>query len=180
VHTHGESASARENGPGVAHRRVFGTCLTAFFLAAPYQPMQAESRGWAVSTADIVVVGKLQLSSYFLFFEGVRVNGNIVPTEVLYGNLRTGAALRFQYVYPCSVWDQFSPNRPNVACDYRAVWQYWSLAKERFTQDGVWPLWRWTDASWTERQGLVGAYPLQFREYAIRVLSGRKAPPPDH
>ncbi len=62
--------------------------IATFLMASTLLP--AEEKSWALRTADLVVVGKLQLSSYFLSLDGIHINGNIVPSEILYGPAQSG------------------------------------------------------------------------------------------
>jgi hypothetical protein len=134
--------------------------------------LSAEEKSWAVGTAELVVVGKLELSSYFLSFDGVHVNGAIVPTEILYGNAQSGARLRYSYLIPCSVVDLIRDR--SLKCDYRMVWSQWSFVKNMLTQNGVWLLWRAPGASWTGNRWDAGFRPLDYRDYAVSVLSKRR------
>jgi hypothetical protein len=135
--------------------------------------LSAEEKSWALRTAHLVVVGKLELSSYFLSFDGVHVNGSIVPTELLYGNAHPGMRLRYSYLIPCSVLDSILPNRP-LKCDYRLVWSQWSFVKNWLTRQGVWMLLRAPEESWTGRGSDAGFRPLDYREYAVSILSERR------
>lgn len=96
-------------------RMIIATFLMASAL------LSAEERTWALRNADLVIVGKLELSSYFLSFDGVHVNGRIVPTEILYGSARPGVKLQYSDIIPCSILDWIRSDRP-VKCDYRMVW----------------------------------------------------------
>jgi hypothetical protein len=133
--------------------------------------LSAEEKSWALRTTDLVVVGKLELSSYFLSFDGIHVNGNIVPTETLYGPAQTGVKLRYSDLIPCSLWNSI---RQSIGCDYRAVWYSWSSEKERLTQQGIWLLWRGPKASWKGRGWDTGFRPLDSRHYTLSVISKRK------
>jgi hypothetical protein len=138
-------------------RIIFATLLVASTI------LSAEEKSWAVSTADLVIVGKLELSSYFLSFDGIHINGNIVSTETLYGPAQFGVRLRYSDLIPCSLGK----------CDYRTVWFGWSSEKERLTQQGIWLLWRGPEASWRGRGWDTGFRPLDYRDYAIHVLPDR-------
>jgi len=127
--------------------------------------LSAEEKSWALRTADLVVVGKLELSSYFLSFDGIHINGNIVPTETLYGPAPPGVKLRYSNLILCSF-----PSK----CDYLAVWSFWTPKKERLTQQGVWLLWRGPEASWKGRLWDEGFRPLFYRDYALSIISKRK------
>jgi hypothetical protein len=135
--------------------------------------LSAEEKSWALRTADLVVVGKLELSSYFLSFDGIHINGNIVPTEILYGPVQSGVGLRYNNLIPCSLWDSIRPDR-SIGCDYRWVWSSWSSEKERLTQKGIWLLWRGPEASWRGRGWDPGFASLDYRDYAVSTLSERK------
>jgi len=144
--------------------------VSALLIASRVLP--AEEKSWSLRTADLVVVGKLERSSYFLSFDGVHVNGAIVPTEILYGPARPAVKLRYHHIYPCSISGWFH-NRP-IKCDYRGVWSIWSSYRERLTQNGVWLLWRAPEASWTGNHWDAGFRPLDYRDYAMSVLSKRR------
>jgi hypothetical protein len=139
--------------------------VIAFLIASRALP--AEEKSWSLRTADLVVVGKLELSSYFLSFDGIHVNGMIVPTEILYGPAQLGVKLGYHHVIPCSISDWFH-DRP-IKCDYRAVWSNWSSIRESLTQNGVWLLWRAQEASWTGSHG-----DADYRDYAVTILSKRR------
>jgi len=134
--------------------------------------LKAEEKSWGLRTADLVVVGKLELSSYYLSFDGVHINGSIVPTEILFGNAQSGVKLRYSNIIPCSALNWILPNRP-VGCDYRVIWSEWTFVKKSLTQDGVWILWRTPDKSWTGRGSDPGIRPMDYREYAVSIVSGR-------
>jgi hypothetical protein len=129
--------------------------------------LSAEEKSWALRTADLVVVGKLELSSYFLSFDGIHINGNIVSTETLYGSAQPGARLRYTDLIPCSL---LGP----LTCDYRSVWSSWSSEKERLTQQGIWLLWPGPEASWRGRGWDTGFRPLDSRDYTLSIISKRK------
>ena len=129
--------------------------------------LSAEEKSWALRTADLVVVGKLELSSYFLSFDGIHINGDIIPTEILYGPAKPHVRLRYSNIIPCSPWGA-------LKCDYRLVWSSWSSNKERITQLGVWLLWRTPPRRWTERLWDFGFRPLDYRDYTLSVISKRK------
>jgi hypothetical protein len=135
--------------------------------------LSAEERTWALRNADVVVVGKLDLSSYFLYFDGVHVNGSIVPTEILYGPAQAGVRLRYSNIIPRSVLDWIRSDRP-VKCDYTMVWSQWSFVKSWLTQPGVWLLLHAPEASWTGRGSDPGFRRLDSRDYSVSILSKRK------
>ena len=123
-----------------------------------------------IQTANAVVVGQLKLSSYFLSFDGLHVNGSIMATEILYGDGRAGQEFQYHLVVPCSLWDAISG-----VCNYRSVWQHWSETKERVTQTPIWALVRGPGSSWTSVEPkLAFIYQLSDREEVIAVLKGRK------
>lgn len=140
--------------------------LTPGVLPAPERSAQLRS-------AEVVVIGKLELSSYFLFFDGIHINGSITPTEVLYGPTLPRAKLRFSHVIPCSVLDWIRRGQP-IHCDYRAVWRQWTPVKELIQQNGVLVLWSTPEGSWTWRGWEFGLYPLRDLEWVRGILSDRK------
>jgi hypothetical protein len=146
------------------------------------QILSAEEKSWSLRTADLVIVGKLNPSSYFLFFDGIHLNGSIVPTEVLYGAAQPGVTLRYSHVIECSAFDSIlewiRPNSPG--CNYRAVWSGWSAYKRRILQQGVWELMRAPEGSWTGRRSDTGFRELDYRDYAVSVLAERKQQEQDH
>ena len=133
--------------------------------------VSAEEKSSALRTADLVVIGKLELSSYFLSFDGVHVNGSIVPTEILYGLAQAGVRLRYSNIIPCSImsWVRDEP----IKCGYRFVWSSWSSEKERLTQPGIWLLLRAPEASWRGRGWDTGFRSPDYRGYAVSILSNR-------
>ncbi len=120
-----------------------------------------------IRTADAVVVGQIELSSYFLSFDGLHVNGSIMATEVLYGGGHAGPEFAYHLVVPCSLWDALSSR-----CSYRSMWQHWSESKELITQKYIWALVKGPGASWTADPKLPGLYNLTDRERVIAVLAG--------
>jgi hypothetical protein len=126
--------------------------------------LPGEERSWALRTADLVVVGNLKLSSYFLWFDGIHIYGSIVPREILYGPAQSGITLQYSDIIPCSLGK----------CDYRFVWSSWSSQKDRVVQRGVWLLWRGPAKSWTGRRWDTGFRELDYRGYALKILSERK------
>ena len=133
--------------------------------------VSAEEKSWALRTADLVVVGKLELSSYYLSLDGIHISGNIVSTETLYGPAESGVRLRYSNLIPCSLWSSISHS---IKCDYRSVWYSWSSEKERLTQQGIWLLWRGPAASWKGRGWDTGFRPLDYRDYTLSIISKRK------
>jgi hypothetical protein len=123
-----------------------------------------------IRSADAVVVGQLKLSSLFLFFDGVHVNGSIVATEILYGPGHAGSEFGYHVVVPCSLWDAISG-----VCPYRAVWDHWSESKDIITRTEIWALVKGPGSSWTAGDPkLAFIYHLADREEAIEVLKQRK------
>ena len=117
-----------------------------------------------------MVVGQLKLSSYFLSFDGLHVNGSIVATEILYGGGHAGLEFAYHLVVPCSVWDAISG-----VCGYRGVWQHWSESKEIVTRKHIWALLKGPGSSWTsEDRRLAFIYHLTDREKVIAVLKDRQ------
>lgn len=60
-------------------------CAIAVLLLTSGGAVSAVEKFTFIRSADAVVVGQLKLSSYFLSFDGLHVNGSIVATEILYG-----------------------------------------------------------------------------------------------
>jgi hypothetical protein len=141
-------------------RIVVAALLTALGM------LPADEKSWDLRTTDLVVVGKLELSSYFLSFDGIHINGSIVPTEILYGTAQAGVKMRYSDMIPCSAL--------HFTCNYRAVWSSWSSYREGLTQNGVWLLWRAPEASWTGNRWDPGFRPLDYRDYAVSVLFRRR------
>ena len=120
--------------------------------------------------ADAVVVGQLELSSYFLSFDGLHVNGRIVATEVLYGGGRAGSEFEYHIVVPCSLWDAISG-----VCGYVGVWRHWPEMKKIVIHTEIWALMKGPGSSWTsEDPKLAFLYHLTDREEVISVLKERK------
>jgi hypothetical protein len=121
-------------------------------------------------TADAVVVGQLKLSSYFLSFDGLHVNGRIVATEILYGVGNPGQEFAYHVVVPCSLWDAISG-----VCSYRGAWQHWSEVKETVAHTEIWALYKGPASLWTAgdpRRAFI--YRLTDREKVIENLKRRK------
>jgi hypothetical protein len=117
-------------------------------------------------SADAVVVGQLKLSSYFLSFDGVHVNGTIVATEILHGGGLAGSEFAYHLVVPCSL---------RAGCDYRALWHGWSEMKELFSRKQIWALVKGPSSSWTSVDPrLAPVYSLTDRERVIEVLQQRR------
>jgi hypothetical protein len=139
----------------------------------------AEEKSSAMRTADLVVVGKLELSSYYISFDGIHVGGRIVPTEILYGLGSPQGKLRYSELIECSLLNTVVGRVPG--CDYRYIWSSWSDSRKRLTQTAVWILHRSADGSWTGRGGSdAGFRPLDYRDEAVRILSELKRHDPPH
>jgi hypothetical protein len=158
-------------GPSGSHDQVLPPvsriCAIAVLLLASGGSVSATEKFAGTWTADAVVVGKLKLSSYFLSFDGVHVNGSILATEILFGSEHAGSEFAYHLVVPCSLW---------VGCDYRALWHSWSENKEIFIQGRIWALNKVPGSSWTSADGpqLRSIYDLTDREEVIAVLKRRK------
>jgi hypothetical protein len=135
-------------------------------LLTSAEAVSAIAKFVAIDVADAVVVGQLKLSSYFLSFDGLHVNGTIVATEILYGDGHAGQEFAYHLVVPCSMWDAISG-----VCSYRGVWQHWSEMKEIITQKHIFALVKGPGASWTAGDPkLAFVYKFTDREKAIAVL----------
>ena len=66
-------------------RALSRICAIAVLFAISAESVWAIEKFGFIWTADVVVVGRLKLSSYFLSFDGLHVNGRIAASEVLYG-----------------------------------------------------------------------------------------------
>lgn len=118
-----------------------------------------------IRTADVVVVGQLKLSSYFLSFDGLHINGSIAVTENLFGVGSAGSQFVYHQVVPCSLLD---------GCDYRSIWRNWSDIKESLRQKQIWALVKGPGSSWTSVfPKLFPLYSLADREEVIEVLRQR-------
>ena len=117
-----------------------------------------------------MVVGQLKLSSYFLSFDGLHVNGSIVATEILYGGGHAGPEFAYHVVVPCSFWEALSG-----VCGYVGVWRHWSEMKGIVTQTEIWALVKGPGSSWTAAEPKAAfTYDLTDREKVIAVLKERK------
>ena len=117
-----------------------------------------------VRTADVVIVGQLKLSSYFLSYDGIHVNGSIAATESLFGGGNAGSEFPYHLVVPCRLF----------GCDYRAVWASWSEMRRLFEQKQIWALVKGQGSSWTSIDPqLAPIYRLGDREKVIEVLRQR-------
>src|SRR5450631_2999692 len=96
--------------------RLSRICAIAILLLTSGEAVSAIEKFTFIRGADAVVVGQLKLSSYFLSFDGLHVNGKILATEILYGNGHAGQEFAYHLVVPCSVWDAISG-----ICGYRGV-----------------------------------------------------------
>jgi hypothetical protein len=149
---------------GVPH--LSRICAIAVVLLTSGHAVSAIEKFTFIRTADAVVVGQLKLSSYFLSFDGLHVNGTIVATEILMENGNSGPEFAYHLVVPCSLWHAILGS-----CDYLAAWQHWFESKEFFTQNRIWALVKGPGSSWTSvepRQ--AGVYDLADREKVIAVL----------
>jgi hypothetical protein len=149
--------------------RLSRICAIAVLLLTSAEAVSAIERFAFIDTADAVVVGQLKLSSFFMWFDGLHINGTIAPTEVLYGDGHAGQEFAYHLVYPCPVWGP---------CGYHLVlWQYWSEMKELATQTQIWALVKGPGSSWTAGDPRLpfALYRLTDREHAIAVLKARKA-----
>lgn len=145
-------------------------CAIAILLLTSGGTVSAIEKFAFIYTADAVVVGQITLSSYFLSFDGVHVNGNIAATEILYGDRHGGSEFLYQLVVPCSLWDSISG-----VCSWRGVWQHWSESKVTITQTQIWALVKGPRSSWTSVEPkLAFLYHLADRERIIAVLEERK------
>lgn len=116
-----------------------------------------------IRTADEVVVGELKLSSYFLSFDGLHVNGTIAADEILYGDGRATREFEYHMVVPCS-----------LRRAYEGLWKHWSETKELLTRKRIWALVK-GHGSWTVADPQFAAiYELADRERAIALLNERK------
>jgi hypothetical protein len=150
--------------------RLSRLCAIAVLLLGPGETVSAVEKFAFIQTADAVVIGHLKLSSYFLSFDGLHVNGTIVATEILYGSGHPGSEFAYHLVVPCSLWDAISG-----VCDYRPVWQHWSKVKATITQTPIWALVKGAGSSWTSVEPkLAFIYRLADREEVIALLKHRK------
>ena len=148
----------------------------ALLLLASGQAILAIEKFAFVDTADVVVVGQIKLSSYFLSFDGLHVNGTIVATEILYGDGHAGTEFAYHLVVPCSLWDAISG-----VCSYRGAWQHWSEMKAIVNQTEIWALVKGPGSSWTSVDPkLAFIYHLTDREKVIEVLKRRRQREHDH
>lgn len=146
---------------GVRRSRV---CVIAIVLFASVETVSAIEKLSFIRTADVVVVGQLKLSSYFLSYDGVHVNGSIAATESLFGGGHAGSEFSYHQVVPCRLF----------GCDYRAVWANWSEMKGLFGQKQIWALEKGAGSSWTSAvPQLAPIYRLEDREEVIEALRQR-------
>jgi hypothetical protein len=147
--------------------RLSRICAIAVLLLTSGEAVSAIERFTFIRTADVVIVGKLKLSSYFLSFDGLHVNGSIVATEILYGSGRAGEEFAYHLVVPCTLWD--------ASCSFRLQWQHWSESKEIVTQTPIWALVKGLGSSWTSVEPRSAfTYRLTDREEVMAVLKERK------
>jgi hypothetical protein len=143
-------------------------CAIAVLLLTSGGAASATEKFAFVWIADAVVVGQIKLSSYFLSFDGLHVNGSIVATEILYGDGHAGQEFAHHLVVPCSLWDAVSG-----VCGYRR--QHWSETKEIIAKTPIWALVKGPGSSWTAGDPkLAFIYHLTDREDVIEVLKRRK------
>jgi hypothetical protein len=146
--------------------RLSRICAIAALLLTSGEAVSAVAKFTFIETADAVVVGQLKLSSYFLSFDGLHVNGTIVASEILYGDGHSGPEFAYHLVVPCTLWD---------GCSYRLAWQHWSESKEIVTQTPIWALVKGPGSSWTSVEPrLAFTYRLTDRAEVIAVLKARK------
>ncbi|HLX43858.1 MAG TPA: hypothetical protein VKR43_10505 [Bryobacteraceae bacterium] len=139
--------------------------MIAVLLLASGKSLSAIEKFTLVRTADAVVVGQLKLSSYFVSFDGVHVNGSIAATENLFGG-GNGSEFAYHQIVPC---------RLLAGCDYRAVWANWSKMKELFSQKQIWALVKAPGSAWTSvNPQLLPIYGLADREEVIEALRQRR------
>jgi hypothetical protein len=98
-----DSPMKRHHNEGVP--RLSRICAIAVLLAISAESVWAIEKFSFISTADVVVVGRLKLSSYFLSVDGLHVNGRIAASEVLYGEGHANSEFEYHVVVPCSLWD---------------------------------------------------------------------------
>jgi hypothetical protein len=152
--------------------RLSRICAIAVLLLTSGGSVSAIEKFTWIRGADAVVVGKLKLSSFFLWFDGLHVNGTIVATEILYGG-HTGPEFEYHLVVPCTLWD--------ASCSLRLQWQHWAESKELILQTEMWALEKGPGASWTSSDPrLAFIYHLTDRERAITILKERKQLEHDH
>jgi hypothetical protein len=121
-----------------ARSRVSRICAMAALILASYRTVSAIEKFTFIRTADAVVVGQLKLSSYFLLFDGLHVNGGIGATEILFGDGHAGQEFAYHVVIPCQLW----------WCSYYRAWQHWSETKEMVTHAEIWALVKGSGSSW--------------------------------
>jgi hypothetical protein len=148
-------------------QRLSRICAIAVLLLTSGGAVSAIEKFTFIRSADAVVVGQLKLSSYFLSFDGLHVNGSIVATEILYGGGHAGPEFAFHLVVPCTLWDG--------SCSLRLAWQHWSESKEIVTRKHIWALLKGPGSSWTAAEPkLAFTYNLTDREKVIAVLKERE------
>jgi hypothetical protein len=149
--------------------RLSRICAIAVLLLTSGETVSAIEKFSFIWTADAVVVGQLKLSSYFLSFDGLHVNGRIVATEILYGDGHVGQEFAYHIVVPCSLGDAISG-----VCSYRGVWQHWSEMKEIIAHTEIWALHKGPGSLWTAGDPrLAFIYHLTDREKVIENLKRR-------
>lgn len=161
--------------------RLSGVWAIAVLLAISAESVWAIEKFSFISTADVVVGGQLKLSSYFLSFDGLHVNGRIAASEVLYGGGPTNSNFEYHVVVPriaglndgpwvCSLRDALSG-----VCSYWNIWRHWSETKEFILQTQIWALIKGPGSSWTSADPeLAFIYHAADRDKVIEVLQRRK------
>lgn len=146
--------------------RALRICTVIALLLTTAGAVSAMEKFTLIREADLVFVGQMKLSSYFLSFDGLHVNGNIAATEILYGSGHVGSEFPYHQVIPCTLWN---------GCDYRGMWANWSNIKELLTRTPmIWALVRGQASSWTSSYPAMGpAYDINDREKLIEVVNER-------
>jgi hypothetical protein len=129
--------------------------------------LSAEERSYDLTTADLVVVGKLERSHDFpYFFDGFHYRGRIIVQEVLKGSAKIGQELPYNFVLACP------PSSSGVSCDYRVIFGgvLDGSTVRRITSRGIWSL-RNRGNAWTGRRFDPGFRDITYRDEAIKLLS---------
>src|SRR5687767_10482374 len=101
------------------------TCLALTCIPA----LLAVEKYWIAAQADVVVVGKIRLTSEYRWFDGWHLNGDIRVDELLLGKLSVGSHLAFRFTCSCC--------------------PLWPPPHKQFTNEqGVWLLKRRDNRSW--------------------------------
>lgn len=142
----------------------------AVLLALSAQSVWPVEKFGFISNADVVVAGRLKLSSYFLSVDGLHVNGQIAASEVLYGDSPSNSEFEYHVVVPCSLKDAFLG-----VCSYWSVGRHWSEMKETVLKTEIWALIKGPGSSWTsEDPRLAFIYHAADRDKVIRILKRRR------